>query len=139
MPDHRIRLRAGWDCHYVDFEGRDSASWRVDLPTTWGPDTQFPLKLVRQFGRPPVNPDHEQVFLELRSVPGLQSVRLNGLLLDLESTHLNSHELLLPGVLLPRNAILLEVTQPVVSPSWGEICLRITPRNDSPTGVEQRS
>ena len=134
MPEHRIRLRGGWECHYRvdDDEAAPEVVRRVDLPAASAADFPARFRLTRQFGRPPVDPRNEDVTLELRNVAGLKSVRLNGRLIapGLEGGAGWSIDLAEP--LLPRNGLVLEVElgdSGRSSPSsWGEVALVIRPR-----------
>ena len=131
MTEHRIRLRVAWDCHRSI--GDEGTSSRLDLPIVWAEESSFPIQLVRRFGRPPFDPARESVALELRSVNGLRQVKLNGLEIANGSSLLAPSEMIsivLPSILLPRNAILLEVFEPSSDARllpWGEIALVITP------------
>jgi hypothetical protein len=137
MPEHRIRLRGGWECHYRegdDPEGKEICR-RVDLPLA--PPIEFAARfqLCRQFGRPPSDPRIESVMLELRQVSGLKAARLNGLpITPVDSSDLDwLIELREP--LLPRNGLILEVELDASSPpagtAWGEVALLIRPKGTS--------
>ena len=132
MPEHRIRLRGGWDCQYHEADDRDGPEVirRVDLPFAWTGEFPRRLRLTRQFGRPPVDLASEWVELELRGVPGLTSARLNGTAIEPESTAGGIWSIRLAEALLPRNGLVLDVERgddPEPEP-WGEITLVIRPR-----------
>jgi hypothetical protein len=130
--EHRIRLRGGWECHYREGED-DSASEvlrRVDLPLASSAELPATFRLARQFGRPPVDPRNESVWLEMRNTAGLKSVRLNGRPLAAPA---DDRAIELPDDLLPRNGLVLEFEGPGAgldqpSSPWGEIALVIRPR-----------
>ena len=133
MPEHRIRLRGGWECHYR--EGDDDAPEvfsRVDLPAPSAADLPARFRLTRQFGRPPVDLRNEGVTLVMRNVHGLKSARLNGRPITPSSTPGGEWSVDLAEPLLPRNGLVLEVEldEPTRSAgvAWGEIALVIRPR-----------
>jgi hypothetical protein len=96
---------------------------------TWPESTSFPLRLVRHFGRPPVDPAREDLVLELDRTPGLLAVRLNGIELAIDPSAGDSHRFPLDGILLPRNALLLDCGAEALGvDGWGEVALRIRPR-----------
>ena len=136
MPEHRIRLRAAWDCvDRLPPEGGPEDLGRVDLPKTFPEGFPPRFRLTRQFGRPPVDERAERVDLELRSVPGLVSVRLNGRVIGRpdESGASADWSIPLDPPLLPRNGLVLEVELTTEGranvPGWGEIALVIRPRD----------
>ena len=134
MPEHRIRLRGGWECHYRDGDDDDDAPEvhrRVDLPAASSAGFPARFRLTRQFGRPPVDLRNECVTLEMRNVDGLQAARLNGRPIAPSSGSVEwSVDLAEP--LLPRNGLVLEVEFGEHGRSdegpWGEIALVIRPR-----------
>jgi hypothetical protein len=133
MPEHRIRLRGGWECQYRvgDPEEGLEVVRRVDLPLFWSDDFPARIKLTRQFGRPPVDTRIEEVTLEMRNVLGLSVARLNGCPISNDAGDPTFWSIELPEPLLPRNGLVLEVDLDSArrSPStWGEISLRIRPR-----------
>ncbi len=135
MAEHRIRLRGGWECLYRqgDEEGSPEVSRRIDLPAESISDWPAQIRLTRQFGRPPVDLQIEEVFLELKNVPGLRRARLNGLEIDLSSCGNDACTLAFGDPLLPRNGLLLEVqidSAIASTTGWGEIALVIRPRSD---------
>jgi hypothetical protein len=132
MPEHRIRLRGGWECHYRepdDDEGIDVAR-RVDLPVATAAELPLRFRLTRHFGKPPVDPRVEAVALELRAVGGLRSVRLNGRVVSVLDV---SSELAIdldPAELLPRNGLVLEFDRTgldLADDAWGLVALVIRP------------
>ena len=128
MPEHRIRLRGGWDCQYREGDDPDGPEVvrRVDLPVAWPGDFPRRLRLTRQFGRPPVDPASEWVELELRDVPGLISARLNGLAVA-GSVADGAWSIRLGEALLPRNGLVLDVDRGDEPGPWGEVALVIRP------------
>jgi hypothetical protein len=134
MPEHRIRLRGGWECHYRDGDDEDAPEVlrRVDLPAGSSADFPTRFRLTRQFGRPPVDLRNECVTLELRNVDGLKSARLNGRPISPLMSPGWEWSIELAEPLLPRNGLVLEVefdegTRSAGGP-WGEIALVIRPR-----------
>ena len=132
--EHRIRLRGGWECHYREGDDEEAPEVlrRVDLPTASVRDLPPRCRLTRQFGRPPVDPRNEDVWLEMRNVPGLTSARLNGRSIRPDEPGGPDWTIALPEILLPRNGLVLEVerqdqTENDRSP-WGEIALVIRRR-----------
>lgn len=133
MPEHRIRLRGGWDCLARvgdDPEGAEVVS-RVDLPVAWPADAPRLVRLARQFGRPPVDAARERVDLELRHVPGLKAATLNGRPVAPGVVAGDDWSIPLGEPLLPRNGLILDVElgpdAPPDSP-WGEVAIVIRPR-----------
>jgi hypothetical protein len=133
--EHRIRLRGGWECQYR--EGEDDSApevlRRVDLPLASSAELPATFRLARQFGRPPVDPRNESVWLELRNTGGLKSVRLNGRPLLSPASSADDRAIELPDDLLPRNGLVLEFERRAAGPDepaslWGEIALVIRPR-----------
>ncbi len=133
MPDHRIRLRAGWECLYraPDGDGAEVAR-RVDLPLPWPTDLPARFRLARTFGRPPVDLATETVVLELKDAPGLVAARLNGRPVELPQDGPADLDIPLDDPLLPRNGLILEVDLGGVAEGsafpWGAVSLVIRPR-----------
>jgi hypothetical protein len=134
MPEHRIRLRGGWECQYREDhveEGPEVVS-RVDLPLD--PTRVLPrrFRLTRQFGRPPLDVRSEAVRLELRNVVGLKSARINGSPIAFEWADDRDASIKLVDPMLPRNGLALEFdmagAKHVENLPWGEIALVIGPR-----------
>ena len=127
MPEHRIRLRGAWDWHGI--EGEAEFARRADLPADWPDDLAGPLRLLRRFSRPPLDPGREAARLELANVPGLVAVRLNGV--DLGPVPAGDRDWIIPlgDGLLPRNSLVLEVDLPPgpeARRGWGSIALVIS-------------
>ena len=129
MAEHQIRLRGAWDWRFPS-DGVEIVR-RVDLPTRWPTGLETPFRLVRHFGRPPIDPRIERVKLELRSVPGLTSAHLNGSeVVRADGDRLDwVVELVEP--LLARNELVLEVDlrsfgeARIPGEPWGSIALVI--------------
>ncbi len=118
MPEHLIHLRKAWLEHMSGSEPR-----RRDLPLASAPT--HPLRLSRSFGRPPITIPTESLWLRLRNVPGLHSVRLNDQPLALDPVETHCFEIPLPPEIPVRNRIELEIAgvgQPSRS-EWGRISL----------------
>jgi hypothetical protein len=138
MPEHRIRLRGGWQCQYREGDDPDGPEVlrRVDLPlaSTAGLPARF--LLCRQFGRPPCDPLVERVTLEIGNLPGLRSVRLNGRPIDPDPSTRPAWSFRLDGPILPRNGLIIEVeltdAPPAEGDSWGEVALVIRPLDGAP-------
>lgn len=120
MPDHPIRLRGGWE-----LIPPDAPPSRVTLPITWPADSPRRFQLVRQFGRPSIDPATERLSLQFEDVPGLISAHLNGVPLDINAVHGGS---IAPGHPLPaRNVLILEVDFDAGRSDrpWGAIALMV--------------
>ena len=132
MPEHRIRLRGGWESHHRegDEDGPEVVR-RVQLPLIWPEGLPARIKLIRQFGKPPVDWSLEAVSLEMRNVPGLQVTRINGHPVPKPTETGGSWSVVLADPLLPRNGLVLEVDLEAArkqAGDWGEIWLSIRPR-----------
>jgi hypothetical protein len=124
VPDHRIRLRGGWELIDVDEPG--SAPARVTLPLVSGLPRGGRVRLIRKFGRPPVDDRAESVWLSLDHVTGLRAASLNGRPLAIELPLEGRIEI--PVDLPERNELVLEADLPGGSrawPPWGEVALLI--------------
>lgn len=129
MPEHLIRLRKGWES--IDLDATDPLPERITLPLSCGWGSPRRLRLTRRFGRPPLDPRIESLWLRLDCVPGLDSLRLN----DRDMTFGPGVEgpIEIPLAELPdRNELVLEIsgaTVPSMEPgaiaTWGEIALLI--------------
>jgi hypothetical protein len=134
MPEHRIRLRGGWECHARESDDEDAPEVvrRIDLPAASAAELPARFRLTRQFGRPPVDLRNEIVSLEMRGVPGLKATRINGRAIELGLTEDAACSIDLSEPLLPRNGLVLEVELVGLPRSegvpWGEIALVIRPR-----------
>ena len=133
MPEHRIRLRGGWECHYREGDDGDGPEIvrRVNLPITWTDDLPRKIRLIRQFGKPPVDLQVEVVSLELRNVYGLEVARINGRESTVATSSDDSRSIALGDPLLPRNGLILEINLAEAQAregEWGEIWLSIRPR-----------
>ena len=123
---HAIRLRGGWDC-----EARDGTTRPLALPLDRWPDAPGPFRLIRRFGRPPIDVGRESLALRLGNVPGLREARLNGRPLDGPTAGESTWEVPIEGDLPARSVLELDVdpadmTQGGVG--WGEVALVIRPR-----------
>jgi hypothetical protein len=132
MPEHRIRFRGGWVSCALDGDPADVA--RLSLPIVWPSGIEGAIRLSRRFGCPPIDPAFESVRLELRDVPGLRSLRLNGVDLGMPPPGVLDWTLPLAEALDARNTLTLEVVPDQVSPveipgGWGSIALVIAPKN----------
>jgi hypothetical protein len=113
--EHLIRLRAGWEWYSLD--PGSGERWRVALPTIWPPGLVTPFRLVRHFGRPPIDPAREQAVLRLDDVPGLREARLNDRPLGGPVENPRPIEFVLDDLLRTRNELEL-----VVDPrSWSSV------------------
>ncbi len=132
MPEHRIRLREGWESSALD--GHPGDVGRLSLPVVWTRGTQGPIRLSRRFGRPPIDPAIESIRLELRGIPGLRSVHLNGVALGPPPAGVLDWTLPLTEPLGSRNTLTLEVVLEQASTveipeGWGSIALMIAPKS----------
>jgi hypothetical protein len=126
MSEHRIRFRGGWEASPAG--GDPGAIRRLTLPIAWGSATARPICLTRRFGHPSIDPAVESVRLELRDVPGLRSVQLNGNDLGPIPLDVDDWTIPLAGLLEARNTLTLEVVAPpAIDPpgDWGSIALVI--------------
>ena len=131
MAEHRIRLRGAWDWRIQTDE--EEFVRPVNLPAHWPIGFDRPFRLVRKFGRPPIDPGSGRVRLELVDVPGLLSVHLN----DREVGQADGDRLdwvvELTEPLLARNELVLEVdlrstNRAEAANEWGAIALVIASR-----------
>jgi hypothetical protein len=132
VPDHRIRLRGGWESCPV---GAPAESERLTLPTNWGSVPSGRLRLTRRFGSPPLGPGRHVLLLILEKVPGIHSIRLNEREIPHVSPESSRYEIPLDD-LPARNVLILEVDPPIAqgptdartpagSSGWGCIALVI--------------
>jgi hypothetical protein len=105
VPDHRIRLRGGWESSPV---GAPANSERLTLPTRWDSEQPGRLRLTRRFGCPPRAPGRQFLLLILERVPGVHSIRLNEHEIPDVSPDHSNYEIPLDD-LPPRNVLVLEV------------------------------
>jgi hypothetical protein len=126
--EHPIRLRGGWE-----WEGPGAPPGggpRVALPMAWPPGIAGPIRLVRRFHRPPIDPAAEALVLRLEEVPGLSAVWLNGLLLARPPAGTSALSLDLEPGLPDRNVLTLEI-DPIAATGraspWGAIALVVRP------------
>jgi hypothetical protein len=129
MPEHRIRFRGGWESRTV--EGDPGEVRRLTLPFASHTEIGGPIRLDRRFGRPPIDKAVESVSLELRAVPGLRSVHLNGF--DLGPLPADVIDWTVPrlAMLEARNTLSLEVVPGLASAEetqggWGWIALVVS-------------
>jgi hypothetical protein len=130
VTEHRIRFRGGWECCPVATPESDEL--RLTLPIRWSRQHPSRLQLTRRFGRPPLDPDSQVLFLQLDQVPGIQSLLLNGRPIARVSPEESRYEIRLDD--LPnRNVLLLEIETPrpgdqaAAQAEWGRIALVIRP------------
>ena len=126
MTEHHIRFRGAWEL--LELGPGRSAPRPVTLPIAWPPEFAGPIRLTRRFGRPPIDPALESIRLELKAVPGLRSVTLNGA--ELGPIGGVDRDIPLPSALPARNTLTLEVVPGPPGPDggWGAIALVIGPR-----------
>ena len=137
MPEHLIRLRGGW--RQLDPDGEAEAEAvetgnRVTLPWTGQAGRAGRIRLVRSFGPPPWDPEHETLSLRLAEVGGLASARLNDREIARPTPGTTALDIPLSDPLPRRNLLVLDVDlpDPGISPaSWGVIALVIRPREPS--------
>jgi hypothetical protein len=133
MSEHRIRLRGGWECHYREGDDGDGPEivQRISLPFEWPANLPAKVRLIRQFGKPPVDSRVDEVSLELRNVPGIEKTWVNGQESVGRSDVPDSRSIPLEDPLLPRNGLAIDVDLAMartVTGEWGEIWLSIHPR-----------
>lgn len=132
MSEHWIRLRGAWERY--DLAAVPAVAQRVTLPLQ---RLDAPIRLVRRFNTPPLDPGCESLVLRLEHVPGLVAVRLNGAAYDGPL----ASDLTIPldsfGPLAARYELVLEVDPPDVhhaNESWGQIAL-VVARENGPGGA----
>jgi hypothetical protein len=131
VPDHRIRLRGGWES--IDLRAPARPPTRVTLPVRWGATEASMVQLTRRFGRPPFDPRGESLWLSLGHVAGLRTARLNGHPLATEGLADGTLEVLLEPA--ERNELVLDVEvtpDQGEGPQWGDIALVIRPLDSAP-------
>ena len=132
MPDfeHTIRLRGGW-------EWRDPAtgdSSRVALPLTLPAQDVAGTLLVRRFNAPRLDRSEESIWLQMKRVPGLRSIRLNGRELAQPETGMAEVVLPLDSLAPAGNVLALELSSVTGNLSgsegfdWGHVALVIRGR-----------
>ena len=128
MHEHAIRLRGGW---VLEVEGRPGAA-PLTLPIAWDPTLSGPIRLTRRFGRPAIDPAQQALSLELRGVPGLRSLTLDGVALPIPPGEVDAFSVPLPTDTGPRLTLTLGVDlppppRPEIPGGWGAIALVIGP------------
>src|SRR4051794_41740029 len=126
MPEHRIRLRGGWEL--LEAESSQTVPAVVTLPFRFVATGSRKVRLSRKFGRPRLDRRRESLWLSLGSVPGLGLASLNGSTLAIEGPAEQGLEI--PVELSERNELVLEVELPAdrgEAAPWGEIALAIGP------------
>ena len=129
MTGHRIRLRGGWERH--DLETGQIA--RITLPASLPTESHSSMQLVRAFNKPLLDAARESLWLDLRRVPGIRSVRLNDEEIARPADGLSALSLPIENARESRNVLVLELQTrsagaPLADDSlWGEIALVITP------------
>jgi hypothetical protein len=129
VDEHRIRLRGGWECQFLDVAGE--VPERVTLPIRWPRHISGRVRLSRRFGRPHLDAARQIVLLELDRVEGIESLFLNGEVLAVTDPARSSYEIAL-GELLERNLLVLEIETAGAGGKsasddgdWGQIALVI--------------
>jgi hypothetical protein len=133
VPDHRIRLRGGWESWWV---GSPDVPERITLPTRWGSEKPGRIRLSRRFGCPPLDSATQVLLLFLEHVPGIRFISLNDQEIPGVSPETLSYQIPL-DCSQPRNVLVLEVEPPLAhgqteaeSSDWGCISLVIQTRRD---------
>ena len=130
MAEHSIRLARAWELRGNPPDAAPPR--RVDLPARWSSvGAEGPVRLLRRFGRPAVDPAEHAVALELADVPGLGAVRLNGRVVGAGLPGAaGPTRIALGDGLEPRNTLELDVDLNAAAPGspWGMIALVIGPR-----------
>jgi hypothetical protein len=142
VSTHRIRLRGGWECCAPGVPA--AAKERLNLPVRWSLEDSQRLRLTRHFGRPPFDPAHQKLMLELDQVGGMESLSLNGQRLADVSPEKTHYAIALDGA-RERNTLVLEIATPAagpdergVGPEWGLIVVVIRPIDDeAASGIAQ--
>ena len=126
MPEHRIRLRGGWEL--LEVESSQTVPAHVNLPLGVIPTGSRTVRLTRRFGRPRLDRRRESLWLFLGSVAGLRSASLNGSMLAIEGPAGEGLEI--PVEISERNELVLEAELPAARGEafpWGDIALLIRP------------
>jgi hypothetical protein len=100
----------------------------------WPAGASRPIRLVRPFNRPPIDPARESLFLELEQVEGLASVLLNDRVLARPLPGTSWLVVSLDDPLPARNLLVLEVEPQAAGPeglAWGQVALVIRPNGTS--------
>jgi hypothetical protein len=131
VSEHRIRLRGGWTCQGANSSAADQES--ITLPVRWDLRNPRRVRLSRRFGRPPIDRVGQKLFLELDHARGIQSLRLNGTIVEATSPA-RSNYLIEITAAPERNTLVIEVeTGESTSGAagdenlWGQIALLIRP------------
>jgi hypothetical protein len=134
MPEHWIRLRGGWEA--VDLDDPLAQPIRMTLPVSWTGEEPRQLRLLRRFGRPPLDLLSESIWLRIDRVSGLYRLALNDRELSISPAVNGPVEFPLRTI-LDRNELVLEAFfkseargSEVCTRGWGEIALVIRPRAD---------
>ncbi|MGP0070003.1 MAG: hypothetical protein ACLQGP_41175 [Isosphaeraceae bacterium] len=127
MTEHRIRLRGGWEC--IPLELPHPAAYRLTLPTRWNAEVRGPLRLIRRFNQPLLDPGFE-VVLRMEQVPGIRRIHLDGEESPVGTLEVSAYEISVDRS-LAHHELILEVEtstpngpEPEVS-EWGVIALVI--------------
>jgi hypothetical protein len=124
MPQHRIRLRAAWT-----IRGEAAGPDRIDLPAEGLPHLGERLQLTRRFRSPRIDPARETLAIELRRIPGLRRISLNGERLVEVPEGASELAVPLPELGPGANSLVLEVDrEPAGGGAWGEVALVIEAR-----------
>lgn len=129
MTGHWIRLRGGWERLNPETGDRVRMTLPATLPTAWPPT----VHMVRAFNKPPLDTPKESLWLDLRRVSGICSVRLNDVEIARPAEGLSELRLLIENPRPSRNVLVLEMRKPsLAEPAaedslWGEIALVIVP------------
>ncbi len=124
MPEHRIRLRKGWEL--IDLDTPEPRPERVALPLPAGWRSDRRIRLIRRFGCPALDSGSESLWLRMESVWGLGGLQINGRDIALGSLTQGTLEMRLED-LHPRNELALErfARGPGETAAWGEIAILI--------------
>jgi hypothetical protein len=153
MPEHRIRLRAGWQRLEPRPEGgfqETKVSSPVTLPLLWPSDQpdRSHVRLGRYFASPRLDAQSESLLLRMERVCGLVSVVLNHREIGRLDPGETRADFIIPHPIPHRNLLILDV-EPRRAGSigrelWGIITLVIVSKNpgedhESLGGTEPRA
>ena len=129
MPEHVIRLRAGWKLVRLDEAGLPTQD-RITLPMDWA-SLQIVgrfVRILRSFQRPPIDSEVESTWLRVADSPGILELKLNNESFAGGSSVVQvALEMAIGPLSARRNEleILVDLAEASKLPDWGKISLII--------------